>query len=289
MKSFSRLTALLALVCTAGSLGAQAVLKDLRFTPPTFFVGDQVSLLIEFDVTGPLSVEPPASIPQADWIEIRSIDIQEGSGTLGVLISFIPFAPGTRALPDMDLGALRLTDIKIPTYSILQNTHEGVRSLRGQLLVPGTRLTVALILAFAAMAPFMGYGLIQIVWKKVRQFRERFRFNRPERKIRRLLKKLGGVIGSVSAPDWYSELTDGLREYLSSRTQNDCRSSTTAEIAHLEVFQNGDIPGNKLISVLRDGDMVKFAGRFADGSTMRNTLQEVERTVEEWGQSHAQL
>jgi hypothetical protein len=265
------------------------VLKDLRFTPPTFFVGDKVSLLLEYEVTGSMSVEPPASIPQADWIEILSVDVKERSGTLDVLISFIPYAPGTRALPDMDLGLLRLTDIKIPTYSILQNTHEGVRSLRGQLMLPGTRLTVALILAFVAMAPFMGYGIFQIVWKRVKQFREKFRFNRPERKIRRLLKKLGVVIGTVSAPDWYSELTDGLREYLSSRTQKDCRSSTTAEIALLEMFQDGDFPGSKLISVLRDGDMVKFAGRSADDGAMRSSLQEVERTIEEWGQSHAQL
>jgi len=282
-----RLIVLFTLHSVAVSLGAQAVLRSHQFTPSTFFVGDEVTLLIEFDVSEPMAVEIPSFFPESEWIEIRSIDIQEWEGTLAVLIAFSPYAPGTRTLPPMELGALKLVDIKIPTYSILQNTHDDVRTLRGQMMLPGTKLAVALILTVLAMAPFLGYGLFRFVLNQVKQLQLRFRFNQPVRKMHRLVKKLHTRIGVISAPLWYSELTKGIRDYLSSHIHQDCRSATTVEIALMEEFQNDDSLHQTLLMVLQDGDMVKFAGRRANDQVMENTLFNVERVIRGWEKSHA--
>jgi len=282
-----RLVILISLHCVAVSLNAQAVLRSLQFTPPTFFVGDEVTLTIDFDVTESMAVEIPSFFPESNWIEIRSIDIQEGKGTLTVLIAFSPYAPGARTLPAMELGALKLVDIKIPTYSILQNTHDDVRTLRGQLMLPGTKLAVALILTVLAMVPFLGYGLFWFARIQVKRFQMRFRFNQPVRKMHRLVKKLHTRIGVISAPLWYSELTKGLRDYLSFHIHQDCRSATTVEIALMDEFQNNDAQRQALLMVLQDGDMVKFAGRRADDQAMRNTLLNVERIIRGWEKFHA--
>lgn len=271
------------------SLNAQALLTDVHFTPPTFFVGDQVTLIIEFSLDSPLAVDVPDNMPESDWAEIHDISVRQTEDTVSITIAFTPFAPGTRTLPDMELGALQIKDIKVPTRSILDSTHEDVRSLRGQLLMPGTRLAVALILAFTAMAPFLFFGLVRLIVKWVKKSKELYRISRPARKLKRLIKRLRSAVGSASAAYWYSDLTDGIRIYLGSRIDYDCRSATTAEIAQLPDFSEPEKPQGKILEVLQDGDMVKFGGRFADDKRLLRTLDSVESAVKEWEKSHAQL
>jgi hypothetical protein len=272
-----------------GTLGAQAVLSDIRFVPPTFFVGDKVELRILFSLDEPMAVEEPESIPDSDWVEIHDISVSQDEKSIAVVISFTSFAPGTRTLPPMKLGTLQLKDIKVPTHSILQDSYEGVRSLRGQLLLPGTRLGVALILSLAAMAPFLGYGLFRFSWKWIKKSRQLYRIGRPARRLRRVVKRLRSGIGVMKASLWYYELTEGLRGYLSARTDHDCRSATTAEIALMPEFRTGDSPLIPLLDVLKEGDMVKFAGRFADDRSLSSTLETVLTAVGEWEKVNAQL
>ncbi|MCK5735587.1 MAG: hypothetical protein KAH21_03870 [Spirochaetaceae bacterium] len=279
----------LLLILFSGTLGAQAVLSDIRFVPPTFFVGDQVELRILLSIDEPMAIAEPDFLPESDWVEIRNISVSQDESSITVVISFIPFAPGTRTLPAMKLGTLQLNDIKVPTHSIMQNSHEGVRSLRGQLLMPGTRLAAALILSLAAMAPFIGYGLFRFSWKWLKKSRELYRVGRPARRLRRMLKRLKAGIGEMKASLWYYELTEGLREYLSTRTIHDCRSATTAEIALMPEFRVESSPLISLLEVLKEGDMVKFAGRFADDRSLNNTLEIVLSALGEWEKVNAQL
>ncbi|RKX89344.1 MAG: hypothetical protein DRP70_04020 [Spirochaetes bacterium] len=286
MKSF---VSLVLILLVSGALSAQAVLNDIRFIPPTFFVGDAVELRITFSHDGPLAVAPPDSIPESDWVDIKDVFLIQDDNTVTVVIAFTPFAPGTRTLPPMKLGALQLKDIKVPTHSIIENSHEGVRSLRGQLLMPGTRLAVALILSLAAMAPFLGYGLFRFSWKWVKKSRQLYRVGRPVRRLRRVIKKLKAGIGSMQAPLWYYELTEALRAYLSDRSHHDCRSATTAEIALMSEFLVDDTPQKDLLEILKEGDMVKFAGRFADDRSLNKTLEMVTSAVGKWEKADAQL
>jgi hypothetical protein len=283
------LSTLFLFLLISGTVSAQAVLKDVRFIPPTFFVGDRVELRITFTQEGDMAVAVPDTVPDSDWVDISDISILRDDNSFTVVIIFTPFAPGTRTLPPMKLGALELRDIKVPTHSIIENTHPGVRSLRGQLLIPGTRLAVALILSLAAMAPFLGYGLFRISWKWVKKSRQLYRVGRPARRLRRVIKKLKSGIGSMQASIWYYELTEALRSYLSAKTNQDCRSATTAEIALMPDFRSEGTPGRDLLEVLKEGDMVKFAGRFADDRSLNKTLETVISAVVKWEKDNAQL
>ena len=283
---------LLILVLTAAlpfGAAAQTTVSSIEFTPPTFYVGDRVVMSLELSLDRPLALNEPEELPESDWAEILQISAGSEGRTAAVTVTFIPFAPGTRTLPDLNLGALTLTDLKVPTRSVLDDRHEGVRSLRGQLLLPGTRLAVALILALLAMAPFLGFNLVRQIWKQFIHLQEVWRMGRPARKLRRILKNLRLQIGDQGASTWFAVLTDALRTYLSARTGRDCTSATTAEIAEMPVFSDSEGPASRILDVLRDGDMVKFAGQFADDRRLEKTLDGVESAVQSWEKSGDQL
>lgn len=270
-------------------LSAQAVLIDMQFIPPTFFVGDLVELHLEFSANSELKIQAPEILPKADWVDIRNVRVLPGDGTVSVLIDFTPFATGIRTLPSLNLGDIQLQDIKIPTHSMLKNSHDGVRRVRGQLLLPGTRLGLALILALTGMAPFLIYALLKLVLRWARHIKAMFSIRRPVRRLHRLLKRLRADIGSESASYWFSALTGELRAYLSTRMDYNCRSATTAEISAMMDLSAENAPQNRILEVLRNGDMVKFARHRADASSLKRTLKIVESAVTEWEKAIARL
>jgi len=261
-------------------LEAQAAIKNLSFFPPVFFVGDPVELRIGMELEEPMHVEVPSNLPGSDWIEIRDVAIETADYGVELVIVFTSYAPGVRTLPPMKLGSLILGEIEIPTSSILSETHGGLRLLRSQKMLPGTRLEVASVLAFMAMTPFLAYGLFRILrrwWKKCRDL---FQYKRPLRRVQKLSKRLRAKIGSMRAAQWYHELSNGLRDYLSSRLGQDCTSATTAEIALMRNVHEG--PRERFLEVLKEGDLVKFAGRQADVESLENALDMLNTAVLEW-------
>ncbi|PIE05035.1 MAG: hypothetical protein CSA76_01140 [Spirochaetales bacterium] len=276
-------------VCLALLLPAQAVLQDVRFVPPVFYVGDPVEMHIDFLLDAPMAVEVPQVMPESDWVDIHDIQIDSDSGRLSLVISFTPFAPGTRTLPAMELGSLQLRDIKIPTHSLISGETEGVRVLRGQLLLPGTRLALSFFLALAAMAPFIGFGLVRFTVRQIKRLRDAWQVGKPARRLQKVLKMLKTRTGTEPASQWYAELTEELRDYLSAKTGHDCRSATTAEIGRMKEFQSSEGPGFVLLNVLKDGDMVKFAGQYADQRILNRSAETVALAVQEWEKKHERI
>lgn len=286
----------LGIVCVFGVLcviptraGAEVRLEDIEFIPPVFFVGDSVELRITLEADNPAAVTVPEVLPNAEWVEIRDVHVEYGADRVTVTAVFTPFAAGTRTLPNLSLGALQLNAIKVPTQSVLPAAHEGARRPRGQLVLPGTRMALALILGFLASAPFGVYAGSRFVWGCFVRFRDVFLIHRPARRLQKVMKRLKAGAASESAAAWFSQLTDGLRSYLSERTGRDCRSSTTAEIGKMHEFSSSECPAGRLLAVLHNGDMVKFAGQLADEGSLERTLIEVESAVAEWEKSHAEL
>lgn len=263
-------------------LNAQATIKDLSFFPPLFFVGDLVELRIDIEFESSMHVEIPPILPDSDWIEIHDISIEAVDYGVNVVIVFSSYAPGTQNLPSMKLGSLTLSDIEIPTGSILSRTHGGVRLLREQKMLPGTRLEMASVLSLMAITPFLAYGLFRILRRWWKKCHDSFLYKRPLRRIRRLSKRLRANIGSVRAAEWYYELSNGLRSYLSYRLGWDCMSATTAEIALMKDVHEG--PRQQFLEVLKEGDLVKFAGRQADAESLGRSLDMLNAAVLEWEQ-----
>ncbi len=267
---------------TLSSFGSQAVIIDTQFNPPTFHVGDLVELLIEFRVESDVSIQIPEVLLEAEWIDIRDVRLDKGEDTYSIHIDFTPFATGIRTLPPLDLGAIRLANIKISTSSMLPSAHENARLLRGQILIPGTRLGLVIILTLIAMSPFLIRWIYKIISRLFRSIGRLFLIGRPFRRLLRLLKKLGSDIESSSESDWYSTLTKGLRDYLSERIEYNCKSATTSAISARIDSVSTDSPQGRILQVLKDGDMVKFAGQNTDASQREQTLTTVKSAVIDW-------
>jgi len=250
------------------------------FNPPVFFVGDTVDLIITISGVDSPEVKMPSELPSPDWLDIKNIKIKKDSDTVTVTVSFVSFAPGTRELPPLDLGNIKLRNIKIPTRSILREGVSGGQRIKGQLLIPGTRLGLAVILALSAAVPFFMIFLYKLVRKAYYGIIELIQNGRPSRRIKRLLRKLASELEKTDKTEWYSMLTEGLRAYLVHLTGNDCISLTTAEIASLTWFKTENGVGNNFIRVLEEGDMVKFAGKTVTAEDQRFILNLLGETVD---------
>ncbi len=269
--------------------GAQAVVGEIRFVPPEFYVGDRVEMTVDLSVEKEVNLTVPEELPESDWIEIADVRVETDRNKISVTIVFIPFAPGTRTLPEIDLGGLYVKDLKVPTRTVLSDDVGGLRTLRGQLLLPGTRVALALILALAAMAPFLGFSGLRWIWRQFRNIQEAWQVGRPARKLRRILKNLAASIGSTAASAWYSVLTEAMRTYMTAKLGRDCMSATTAEIARMEEFSSAEDAPSMFLEILQEGDMVKFAGRFADDRSLKKTLGTVDSAIGQWEKRRDQL
>lgn len=261
----------------------------MHFVPPEYYVGDRVELRIDYTFTTEMDIAVPDSLPEDKLLTIHDLRVEEYEKSLSVFISFTSFAPGIQAFPPIDLGSVNLQNVKIFTHSMLPDAYEGVRRLRGQMLLPGTRLALAIILAAAAMSPFLLYTAMRLMRKLFRWLKAMIRIHKPARRLRRQLKRLRAGIEVQSASEWYLSLTRALRVYLSTRLACNCRCATTSEISLLANSNSENAPQVRILQVLKDGDMVKFARRSADTAACRNALATVEEAVHDWEKTVARL
>lgn len=275
----------IAAVCIAAAILAPVAvqgnetIQDVVFVPPAFTVGDPVEVRVIVAVDTEIPVTVPDFIPDSDWARIDDIQIDTSPGTFTVIISFVSFAPGTRSLPPLDLGGVLLPEIKVSTASLLNDGTVGPRGIRGPLLLPGTRLALALILALGVAAPPVLYTGILFLWRWAFRLRDRYLDGRSARRLRRLIKRLRSGTEVVVPVIWYTALTEELRAYLSGLTGKDCRSATTAEIAVLPGFEKIDSPRGTLLKILKTGDLVKFAGRRSRDKERLAALDAVEEAM----------
>ncbi len=270
-------------------LDGQETLVDMKFLPPAFYIGDPVELQLEYSLEAPVKLAVPKILPKVEWVDIRDIRIVPSDDMVRISIEFTSFAAGNKTLPTIDLGAIVLQDIRISTLSLLGESHDGVRRLRGQLLLPGTRIGVTIVLTLIAMSPFLLHSLYRLLSRLITSLKKMFHVHRPARRFRRLLRKLNEKLGIDSASDWYLQLSRGIRNYLSERTGCDCRSATTSEISAIIGSSVGQDIKDKLLQVLKVGDMVKFAGQNADMSSLKQTLAVVESVISEWEKTLARF
>ena len=235
-----------------------------------------MELAITLAIDNNLKLEEPTVYPFVEWIEIHSIRVEQTDNDAIIHINFTPFAAGTRILPPLDFGSILLNDIKITIQSLLSISRPESRQLRGQLLIPGTRLTMAIFLALASVMPFFLLAFVKLTVTIFQRAGDVFRFHWPLRHLRRLVKRLRADLGVQSPGQWYAQLTEGLRIYLGFRLHRDCRTATTAEIAAMKAFSVANTPQYKLLILLKEADMVKFAGQKADERTLRQALYTVE-------------
>ncbi len=260
----------LCLALAAASAAAQAgySVQDWVFLPPRFYVGDRVELRLRLLVEKEMAVGEAQELPAAPWLEVREVQVQDRRqpgrpGEVTVRLFFTPYRPGTMTLPPIVLGELALQGLKINTYSALEAEEDPqLRGLRGQLLLPYTALRLAGI-ALAALglplaAAALGWWLLRLLARAGKARRRRL----PALRARRALGRLERLLADPDASSFYFQLSRLLKGYLSGRLEVPALSFTTAELSGR--LQGSPLPEpvrSRLLELLQEADLVKFAGR----------------------------
>jgi len=236
-------------------------ISRIVFLPPSFYVGDEVELRINLDIDPGLKVKSPESLPRVDWMKFESCTVENEENKSVVRIRFSTFHPGTRTLPDIKLGDIILSEIKIHTESVLDQNTRTLASLRPQLFLPGTRLFLALFIAVVIVLPL----LIILLSKWLKRFLstklKKSREGRINKRYLKELKKLKEKLQILDSRNFYIIFTQLLRWYLTKKTKINYLTSTNREMRSLAEtsLEDGAITSG-LMDIFQSGDLAKFGG-----------------------------
>ena len=254
--------------------GALYTIDSVVYLPTEYFVGDSVEVRIAVRVAPETEVTPPADLPDLDWADIHSVRVLDRLTDFEVRIELTPFAPGTQSLPTLDMGDVVLEGVDLRVSSILASEDEVLRQVRGQVLLPTTRIVIAVLIGLLIAIPV--FWLVFVRWgsKQIESLVAWRREGKPLRRFVRNYRELHRNIAELSARDFYSRLLHDLRRYISDRTSRDCMSYTTREMKY-EISRLSPEPAMRtsLEELFEHGDLVKFAS-LASSVTDRDTRLE---------------
>lgn len=241
-------------------LSAQVEVKRTVFVPPEYYMGDPVELRIQIELEEYEKLVVPVEILTHEWVEIKDVQVLQDNVEAEIIVKFTSFSPGTRALPELDFGPFVLSEFKIYTNSLVEEGENDLKGLRSQIMIPGSRLYFFLLAVGVFVLPYLVYFLIKLLVKYIIVLARKYHSARPYRSLSRILKRLETNLEKTSERDFFIALSDALRVYLTSRTGIDCKSATTSEISMLYGFGLDKELWDRMVSVLKKGDMVKFGG-----------------------------
>jgi hypothetical protein len=267
--------------------------------PPRFYVGDPVELRLRLEVPAgvevaqpsPGSLPPPGKPPSAEGAEAPRAEVSRvevtdrrppgRAGQVQVSVFFTSFAPGEGTLPAFECGGLRIPVQEFTTTTVRDREPEpAFRPLRGQLLLPYTRLRLMLAAVVTVGTP-VGLAFLGL-WgaRAVRTLAELRRRRRPARRARAALGRLEQHLESAEAKELFVDLSRILKRYVAERLEVAAVSATTAEIEGLLVPAGVPEPVVlEIRDVLRTADRAKFSGMSARRSTAQSSLRRIDRIV----------
>ncbi len=270
---------LFGIVLRVGAL-EDAQLVELMFLPPDFFVGDRVELRAVVTLRPGLRILPPEELPVLGWIDLHDTVVEQDGGKWEIRIEFTPFAPGTRAFPEIRLGDISLSGIKVNVKSILQEQNLDFFGIKNQLLLPGTRLGIGLLTVVLFFGPVLILTFVGNASRGIKRFISVHAGRRPYKRLHRVLRELRDKQAHMGSRKFYILLSEEFRRYLSARTGRDFLTITSSEVPDLlqEVFPSGKTNGVE--EMIRQSDLIKFGGINAGRKQREEDLGMVEEMAE---------
>jgi hypothetical protein len=250
---------------------------EVVYLPQEFYVGDRVEVRVRLRVDdASLELETPLDTPELSWADLHDMRVVGSGRDRELRLLMTPFEPGTKTLAQLDLGGIVLRDLEVRVPSLLEDGTVELAPSRGQLLLTGTRLLVALGLALLVSVPALWILLFRWAGHRLKRAVHRHRRARPYRRLLKRLRNLALDLERVRGREFYIRLLTELRAYLSSRFDVGSMSFTTAELSRfLEELVDDPKLREELVSVFHFGDLVKFAERGAPTSLRAQHLRTV--------------
>lgn len=252
---------LLGLCAVAAAPAESYTITESVVLPSEYYVGDRAELRVRVQTAAGVELSLPAALPESAWAEFHGIrlfpiDAQRSE----IRLSFTAFRPGTQTLPAFNLGGITLRGLTVHVSSVLEDGRTEPAPAEPPMLLPTTRLRMALFAAVLLVGPLLLWVLFRVGRVQVALLIAGYRNAQPYRKLRRTLRGLESELAQLDARSFYIVLLEDLRRYFSRRLRRDLVSATSFEIMHhlSELDARGT---DQLAEVFRTGDLVKFAGR----------------------------
>ncbi|MDA3939540.1 MAG: hypothetical protein PF693_09550 [Spirochaetia bacterium] len=233
--------------------------KDTVFIPKEYYVGDKVELRIKLDVESNYRLQLPSALPSSSWIDINSIEITDNNKVSELRIVFTSFIPGTRSFPTLFLGEVILNSVKIHTSSLIEIREGGFIGIEDQLLLPGTKLGLSIIVGILFIGPILIILLLGPFRRKIAKVLKNNIGRSPISKLNKLLRELDDQRTGISCRRFYIRLSAAVREYMSKRSDLDFITMTTSdiEIALIQVLGHREY-SSMLTDMMKLSDTIKF-------------------------------
>lgn len=254
-----RVVSALLLLVPIGSASAQAV-SQVVFLPQTFYIGDMVEARVVVRTVETLSLTVPDALPVTEWFTIHSVTIVQRADGFEARIIFQPFFVGTRQLPVIGLGPMELSGVSVFVSSMVEPGDTDPAPVRDQMLLPGTRFLLALIVIAFVVVPLVILGAGKWTRRWIRRLIRRYRENRPYRRLTKNLRVLQGEMHELDGKRFYIRLLDEARVFFDRRFNASILAATTEELdGRLEQANAPPEVRQILVEMFRFGDLVKFA------------------------------
>ena len=239
--------------------------ESIQFIPQAYYVGDRVELRVMVRSSG-LQILPPKSFPDVPWGEFHEARVVPREGLTGIHIYFTAYQTGGQSIPNLVCGDVVLQGLSASVRSL---TEEGFREPappHGTLLLPSTRLLIALTVGLVIALP-LGIAA-SYVWLRpwVKKIIGRYSERKPYRKLKKQLAALRNGSSEADSRGFYIVLLDAVKVYMHTRCEAGCIACTTRELgAYFERRFGGGSDKEALLDIFHFGDEVKFGGK--DSST----------------------
>lgn len=255
---------------------AQRARASAAVVPHTITVGDIFQAAIRVaapagtEVVFPDSLALPPDIESAGRREIR-VDTVQGEPQITAVYPLTGWRPGDIPLPDAavtvrDTAGVRTLDVTFPAFalsSVLPADTAGIEPKPAKDVLGANRIWWPILLAAALL---LALAAALYLW---------YRRRRPraaavaaglvpprEQALARLDAARGaGLVEAGRVKEFYSEVTDAVREYLEALDVRWGRDLTTSELAGRMRGNGIDAQTAGLLALLASADLVKFARR----------------------------
>ncbi len=269
---------LLGVMCAA-TVDGQVVSQPV-FLPQQYFVGDIVEARVVVRSDTIPEIEIPVELPSQPWVEIVDVSVVQRADGVEVRIRFQPFFVGTRRLPPIDLGGVTVDSVSAFVGSVLES--EEPAGMRDQLLLPGTRLLIAVLVIAAVGIPVIVVLAGDWGRKSTKRIGRWYRDRIPYRRFIKGARGLTQRLHELDAKRFYAELQFLTREFIDRRFLAGLTAATTGEIE--DRLSRVGIPAQhstRIHTMFEIADLVRFAGRRATFDERAENLEELRAIVHE--------
>ncbi len=231
--------------------------SDVQFSPPRYYVGDSVRMSFYFEASPQAKIVAPP-YQDNEILTIDQIDINRSGRDVYVTVILRFFIPGTRSI-QFDFGDVSTVPIPLHVSSVLESNQKDLYMSYGPLMLPGTRLMGTFLVGLLILLPSAIYFLVKYL-KRV--FTHAAVFVSPHKALSKKLKQLSLDKKNLSDKEFYTQLLESWRTFLSQYTYLDeFKSATAARMRNLLTEYYTPEETEEIMTIVIRGDMVKFGGQ----------------------------